>query len=165
MSKQCALFLLYIRKLCPKKSGGSRCGRHDMGVTPGVFPGGRRGTEALLSSSGLYPTGDLWPTQPMCVTSGFNCALENTVPGVMQGAAPVHSRYGSRLTAASLGLGLAVGTGIPPVRLSSQNRGPSLLPWLPQPGDAIWPSELCCDVLEKSTPSLERNRKGDRSNR
>lgn len=65
------------------------------GGDTGVFPGGRRGTEALLSSSGLYPPGDLWPTQPVCVTSGFNCALENTVPGVMQGPAPVHSRYRS----------------------------------------------------------------------
>ncbi|XP_073088661.1 transmembrane protein 131-like isoform X2 [Manis javanica] len=41
---------------------------------------------------GLYPPGgDLWPTQPVCVTSGFNCALESNVPGLLQGPAPVPS--------------------------------------------------------------------------
>ncbi|XP_045432745.1 transmembrane protein 131-like isoform X2 [Pipistrellus kuhlii] len=52
------------------------------------LPAGPAGAE---EDKGLYPPGDLWPTQPVCVTSGFNCALESTVPGVMQGAAPVHS--------------------------------------------------------------------------
>ncbi|KAK1343142.1 hypothetical protein QTO34_015916 [Cnephaeus nilssonii] len=52
------------------------------------LPAGPAGVE---EDKGLYPPGDLWPTQPVCVTSGFNCALENTVPGVMQGPAPVHS--------------------------------------------------------------------------
>ncbi|XP_014635709.1 PREDICTED: transmembrane protein 131-like [Ceratotherium simum simum] len=46
---------------------------------------------AVEEDKGLYPSGDLWPTQPVCVTSSFNCALENSVPGVMQGPAPVHN--------------------------------------------------------------------------
>lgn len=54
---------------------------------------GEGGPEALFSSLGLYPPGDLWPAQPMCMTGGFNCALENTVPSLMQGPAPVHNRY------------------------------------------------------------------------
>ncbi|XP_058136389.1 transmembrane protein 131-like isoform X2 [Dasypus novemcinctus] len=38
---------------------------------------------------GLYPPGDLWPTQPVCLTSSLNCSLENGVPCVMQEAHPV----------------------------------------------------------------------------
>ncbi|XP_066136574.1 transmembrane protein 131-like isoform X1 [Saccopteryx bilineata] len=52
------------------------------------LPAGPAGVE---EDKGLYPPGDLWPTQPVCVTSGFNCALENPVPSVMQGPAPVHN--------------------------------------------------------------------------
>lgn len=52
------------------------------------LPAGPAGVE---EDKGLYPPGDLWPTQPVCVTSGFNCALENPVPGVVQGPAPVHN--------------------------------------------------------------------------
>ncbi|XP_016000090.2 transmembrane protein 131-like isoform X2 [Rousettus aegyptiacus] len=49
------------------------------------------GPAGLEEDKGLYPPGDLWPAQPMCVTGGFNCALENTVPSLMQGPAPVHN--------------------------------------------------------------------------
>ncbi|XP_070271443.1 transmembrane protein 131-like isoform X2 [Myotis yumanensis] len=52
------------------------------------LPAGPAGVE---EDKGLYPPGDLWPTQPVCVTSGFNCALENPVPGVVPGPAPVHN--------------------------------------------------------------------------
>ncbi|XP_037024016.2 transmembrane protein 131-like isoform X1 [Artibeus jamaicensis] len=52
------------------------------------LPAGPAGVE---EEKGLYPPGDLWPTPPVCVTSGFNCALESTVPSVMQGPAPVHN--------------------------------------------------------------------------
>ncbi|XP_044623016.1 transmembrane protein 131-like [Equus asinus] len=52
------------------------------------IPAGPAGVEG---DKGLYPPGDLWPTQPVCVTSSFNCALESSVPGVMQGPAPVHN--------------------------------------------------------------------------
>ncbi|XP_037686785.1 transmembrane protein 131-like isoform X2 [Choloepus didactylus] len=40
---------------------------------------------------GLYPPGDLWPTQPVCLTSSLNCSLENGVPCVMQEAPLVHN--------------------------------------------------------------------------
>ncbi|KAJ8782469.1 hypothetical protein J1605_010177 [Eschrichtius robustus] len=39
----------------------------------------------------LYPPGDLWPAQPVCVTSGFGCALESSGPAVLPAPAPVHS--------------------------------------------------------------------------
>ncbi|GAB5570441.1 transmembrane protein 131-like isoform X1 [Prionailurus iriomotensis] len=52
------------------------------------LPAGPAGVE---EDKGLYPPGDLWPTQPMCVTSSYNCAMENSMPGVMQGPAPVHN--------------------------------------------------------------------------
>ncbi|XP_015456168.1 transmembrane protein 131-like [Pteropus alecto] len=51
------------------------------------------GPAGLEEDKGLYPPGDLWPAQPMCVAGGFNCTLENTVPSLMQGPAPVHNRY------------------------------------------------------------------------
>ncbi|EPY78738.1 hypothetical protein CB1_001022007 [Camelus ferus] len=37
----------------------------------------------------LYPPGDLWPSQPVCVTSGFSCALESGMPAGVQGPAPL----------------------------------------------------------------------------
>ncbi|KAG8507331.1 Transmembrane protein 131-like [Galemys pyrenaicus] len=39
----------------------------------------------------LYPPGELWPAQPMCVTSSFNCTLDTSAPSAGQGPAPVHS--------------------------------------------------------------------------
>ncbi|XP_036914261.1 transmembrane protein 131-like [Sturnira hondurensis] len=52
------------------------------------LPAGPAGVE---EEKGLYPPGDLWPTPPVCMTSGFNCPLESAVPSVMQGPAPVHN--------------------------------------------------------------------------
>ncbi|XP_039731859.1 transmembrane protein 131-like isoform X3 [Pteropus medius] len=49
------------------------------------------GPAGLEEDKGLYPPGDLWPAQPMCVAGGFNCTLENTVPSLMQGPPPVHN--------------------------------------------------------------------------
>ncbi|XP_005400982.2 PREDICTED: transmembrane protein 131-like, partial [Chinchilla lanigera] len=43
----------------------------------------------VKEEKGLYPPGDLWPPQPMCVTSSVSCALENSVPGMIQEPAPV----------------------------------------------------------------------------
>ncbi|XP_076995870.1 transmembrane protein 131-like isoform X2 [Tamandua tetradactyla] len=40
---------------------------------------------------GLHPPGDLWPPQPVCLTSNLNCSLENGVPCVMQEAPLVHN--------------------------------------------------------------------------
>ncbi|XP_042637342.1 transmembrane protein 131-like [Orycteropus afer afer] len=40
---------------------------------------------------GLYPPGDLWPTQPVCLTSSLNCSLENSVPCVLREPPPVHN--------------------------------------------------------------------------
>ncbi|KAM5255629.1 transmembrane protein 131-like isoform 2-T2 [Ctenodactylus gundi] len=39
----------------------------------------------------LYPPGDLWAPQPVCLTRGLNCSLENGGPGVVQEPAPVPS--------------------------------------------------------------------------
>ncbi|XP_063138590.1 transmembrane protein 131-like isoform X5 [Rattus norvegicus] len=33
---------------------------------------------------GLYPPGGLWPSQPVCLTSSFNCPVENGAPGVSE---------------------------------------------------------------------------------
>ncbi|XP_077878132.1 transmembrane protein 131-like isoform X4 [Ictidomys tridecemlineatus] len=54
---------------------------------PGL-PAGSAGAE---EDKGLYPPGDLWPPQPVCLTNGLSCALENRAPGVLQEPAPVHS--------------------------------------------------------------------------
>uniref|UniRef100_A0A8D1G5P7 Transmembrane protein 131-like n=1 Tax=Sus scrofa TaxID=9823 RepID=A0A8D1G5P7_PIG len=51
------------------------------------LPAGPAGAE---EDKGLYPSGDLWPAQPVCVTSGFNCALENSV---LQAPAPGQSSF------------------------------------------------------------------------
>ncbi|XP_045151735.1 transmembrane protein 131-like [Echinops telfairi] len=40
---------------------------------------------------GLYAPGDLWPTQPVCLTGRLNCSLESSVPCVMREPAPVHN--------------------------------------------------------------------------
>ncbi|XP_074233233.1 transmembrane protein 131-like isoform X1 [Camelus bactrianus] len=50
------------------------------------LPAGPAGVE---EDKGLYPPGDLWPSQPVCVTSGFSCALESGVPAGVQGPAPL----------------------------------------------------------------------------
>ncbi|KAB1282376.1 Transmembrane protein 131-like [Camelus dromedarius] len=50
------------------------------------LPAGPAGVE---EDKGLYPPGDLWPSQPVCVTSGFSCALESSVPAGVQGPAPL----------------------------------------------------------------------------
>ncbi|XP_008583451.1 PREDICTED: transmembrane protein 131-like, partial [Galeopterus variegatus] len=40
---------------------------------------------------GLYPAGDLWPTQPVCLTSGLTCALESSAPCVVPEPSVVHN--------------------------------------------------------------------------
>ncbi|XP_057583250.1 transmembrane protein 131-like isoform X2 [Hippopotamus amphibius kiboko] len=49
------------------------------------------GPAAVEEDKGLYPPGDLWPAQPVCVTSSFGCALESNGPAVLPAPAPVHS--------------------------------------------------------------------------
>uniref|UniRef100_A0A8C6EP13 Transmembrane protein 131-like n=1 Tax=Marmota marmota marmota TaxID=9994 RepID=A0A8C6EP13_MARMA len=56
---------------------------------PGL-PAGPAGAE---EDKGLYPPGDLWPPQPVCLTNSLSCALENRAPGVLQEPAPVHSSF------------------------------------------------------------------------
>ncbi|KAM9677304.1 transmembrane protein 131-like isoform 5-T5 [Trichechus inunguis] len=53
---------------------------------PGL-PDGPAGDE----NKGLCPPGDLWPTQPVCLTSSLNCNLESSVPCVLQEPPPVHN--------------------------------------------------------------------------
>ncbi|XP_036046338.1 transmembrane protein 131-like isoform X4 [Onychomys torridus] len=38
---------------------------------------------------GLYPPGGLWPSQPVCRSSSFNCPGENSAPGVSQEPASI----------------------------------------------------------------------------
>ncbi|XP_075806487.1 transmembrane protein 131-like isoform X1 [Microtus pennsylvanicus] len=38
---------------------------------------------------GLYPPGGLWPSQPVCLTSSFNCPVESDEPGTSQEPAPI----------------------------------------------------------------------------
>ncbi|XP_012922681.1 transmembrane protein 131-like isoform X2 [Heterocephalus glaber] len=42
---------------------------------------------------GLYPPGDLWPAQPVCVASSLNCSLENSMPAVIQEPGPVPNSF------------------------------------------------------------------------
>jgi len=41
---------------------------------------------------GLYPTGDLWPAQPVCLTNSLNYNLENNIPCMIQETPSVHNR-------------------------------------------------------------------------
>ncbi|NWI96693.1 T131L protein, partial [Pitta sordida] len=43
-------------------------------------------------NKGLYPTGDLWPAQPVCVTNSLNYNLENNIPCMIQETPSVHNR-------------------------------------------------------------------------
>ncbi|KAH0502701.1 Transmembrane protein 131-like [Microtus ochrogaster] len=38
---------------------------------------------------GLYPPGGLWPSQPVCLTSSFNCPVESDAPGTSQEPAAI----------------------------------------------------------------------------
>ncbi|XP_038610943.1 transmembrane protein 131-like isoform X1 [Tachyglossus aculeatus] len=44
-------------------------------------------------NKGLYPTGDLWPAQPVCLTNGLNYNLENNMPCMIQEPPPVHNSF------------------------------------------------------------------------
>lgn len=41
---------------------------------------------------GLYPTGDLWPAQPVCLSNSLNYNLENNIPCMIQETPSVHNR-------------------------------------------------------------------------
>ncbi|NXM32923.1 T131L protein, partial [Oxyruncus cristatus] len=43
-------------------------------------------------NKGLYPTGDLWPAQPVCMTNSLNYNLENNIPCMIQETPSVHNR-------------------------------------------------------------------------
>ncbi|XP_008070098.1 transmembrane protein 131-like [Carlito syrichta] len=51
------------------------------------------GPTVVGEDRGLYSPGDLWPTQPVCLTSSLNCALDSSTPCVLQDPAPVHSSF------------------------------------------------------------------------
>nr|XP_051675898.1 transmembrane protein 131-like isoform X7 [Oryctolagus cuniculus] len=51
------------------------------------------GPTGVTEDKGLYSPGDLWPPQPVCLTSSLNCAPESSAPCVMQEPAQVHSSY------------------------------------------------------------------------
>ncbi|KAM7168628.1 transmembrane protein 131-like isoform 8-T8 [Macrochelys suwanniensis] len=44
-------------------------------------------------NKGLYPTGDLWPAQPVCLTNSLNYNLENNVPCMIQETPSVHNSF------------------------------------------------------------------------
>ncbi|XP_023369242.1 transmembrane protein 131-like isoform X5 [Otolemur garnettii] len=52
------------------------------------LPAGPAGIE---EEKGLYSPADLWPTQPVCLTSSLNCTLESSSPCVLQEPAAVHN--------------------------------------------------------------------------
>ncbi|NWZ27218.1 T131L protein, partial [Asarcornis scutulata] len=43
-------------------------------------------------NKGLYPAGDLWPAQPVCLTNSLNYNLENNIPCMIQETPSVHNR-------------------------------------------------------------------------
>ncbi|KFP38816.1 Transmembrane protein 131-like, partial [Chlamydotis macqueenii] len=43
-------------------------------------------------NKGLYPTGDLWPAQQVCLTNSLNYNLENNIPCMIQETPTVHNR-------------------------------------------------------------------------
>uniref|UniRef100_A0A8B9S4F4 Transmembrane 131 like n=1 Tax=Apteryx owenii TaxID=8824 RepID=A0A8B9S4F4_APTOW len=42
---------------------------------------------------GLYPAGDLWPAQPVCLTNSLNYNLENNIPCMIQETPSVHNSF------------------------------------------------------------------------
>ncbi|KAM7111992.1 transmembrane protein 131-like isoform 4-T4 [Ciconia maguari] len=44
-------------------------------------------------NKGLYPTGDLWPAQPVCLTNSVNYNLENNIPCMIQETPSVHNSF------------------------------------------------------------------------
>ncbi|XP_067407970.1 transmembrane protein 131-like isoform X2 [Emydura macquarii macquarii] len=44
-------------------------------------------------NKGLYPTGDLWPPQPVCLTNSLNYNLENNIPCMIQETPSVHNSF------------------------------------------------------------------------
>ncbi|XP_056346720.1 transmembrane protein 131-like isoform X3 [Oenanthe melanoleuca] len=44
-------------------------------------------------NKGLYPTGDLWPAQPVCMTNSLNYNLENNIPCMIQETPSVHNSF------------------------------------------------------------------------
>uniref|UniRef100_A0A8V0YI10 Transmembrane 131 like n=1 Tax=Gallus gallus TaxID=9031 RepID=A0A8V0YI10_CHICK len=42
---------------------------------------------------GLYPAGDLWPPQPVCLTNSLNYNLENNLPCMIQETPPIHNSF------------------------------------------------------------------------
>ncbi|XP_051476025.1 transmembrane protein 131-like isoform X3 [Apus apus] len=43
--------------------------------------------------SSLYPTGDLWPAPPVCLTNSLNYNLENNIPCMIQETPSVHNSF------------------------------------------------------------------------
>ncbi|XP_059577932.1 transmembrane protein 131-like isoform X5 [Alligator mississippiensis] len=44
-------------------------------------------------NKGLYPAGDLWPAQPVCLTNSLNYNLENNIPCMIQESPSVHNSF------------------------------------------------------------------------
>ncbi|XP_071599092.1 transmembrane protein 131-like isoform X1 [Heliangelus exortis] len=44
-------------------------------------------------NKGLYPTGDLWPAPPVCLTNSLNYNLENNIPCMIQETPSVHNSF------------------------------------------------------------------------
>ncbi|KAM6269605.1 transmembrane protein 131-like isoform 1-T1 [Porphyrio hochstetteri] len=44
-------------------------------------------------NKGLYPTGDMWPAQPVCLTNSLNYNLENNIPCMIQETPSVHNSF------------------------------------------------------------------------
>ncbi|KAF3818573.1 hypothetical protein GH733_011990 [Mirounga leonina] len=109
------------------------------------LPAGPAGVE---EDKGLYPPGDLWPTQPVCVTSSFNCAVENTMPGVMQGPAPVHNSSFIDWSAACEGQFPSVYC---PLELNDYNAFPEEN--MNYPNGFPCPAEIQTDFMDHNSPS------------
>ncbi|XP_017659014.1 transmembrane protein 131-like isoform X2 [Nannospalax galili] len=56
-------------------------------------PGPPAASGGAEEEKGLYPPGDLWSPQPVCLTSNFNCPVENSTPGVTQEPAPIPDSF------------------------------------------------------------------------
>uniref|UniRef100_A0A8C0MQG1 Transmembrane protein 131-like n=1 Tax=Canis lupus familiaris TaxID=9615 RepID=A0A8C0MQG1_CANLF len=109
------------------------------------LPAGPAGVE---EDKGLYPPGDLWPTQPVCVTSNFNCAVENSMPGVMQGPAPVHNSSFIDWSATCEGPFPSVYC---PLELNDYNAFPEEN--MNYPNGFPCPAEIQTDFLDHTSPS------------
>lgn len=103
---------------------------------------------AVLGKTGLCAPGDLWPAQPVCVTGGFGCALENGGPATLPPPAAVPSSSFIDWNATCEGQFPSVYC---PLELNDYNAFPE--EGMNYPSGFPCPAEVQTDFIDHSSPS------------